>query len=314
MENDFLTEIETNFKTSLEIKNKYFDGYPMVMDHLTIFTYDFEEYQKGKKQSDTIGKAQFEDERGTMYKLNNPIIIEAFELSNFKIAKPNIHNHNSHHFGVYYKVENFEDFKKRFDALNHNTIIKQQLHNKLEIIENDVPVILYIVPANEPALEDMENVKELTTSEKDLLRLQSQLEEERMKRIQVMADFQNYQKRIDQERSTWGAISNMALIRESLEIYDDLHLALNDENLSLEHAKISIKSAQDKLLVSVAAAGIEVIDIKVGDNFDKEKMEAVSTIEAGEDQKNKVVAVVSSAFKYKDKEFILKPAKVVVGK
>lgn len=314
MEKSFLEQVSTIFQSSLDLKNKYFDGYPMILDHLTMFTYNLEEYQKSKKEADNIGNPEFEDERGTLYKLSNPIKLEDFELIDFKVAKPHIHNHNSHHYAVYYKVENFEDFKKRFDALNDNNVVKQQLHNKLEILEKDAPVILYIVPISEPALEDMDEVKEQVNGETDMLRLQAQLEEERMKRIQVMADFQNYQKRIDQERSTWGAISNMGLIREILEIYDDLHLALNDENLTLDHSKVSLKSAQDKLLLAAATVGIEIINVQVGEEFDKEKMEAVSAIPASEEQKNKVVAVVSSAFKYKDKDFILKPAKVVVGK
>lgn len=155
--------------------------------------------------------------------------------------------------------------------------------------------------------------KEVSDSNENLL--QAQLDEEKAKRLSLMAEFQNYQKRIEQEKSTWGALSNMSLIKDILEIHDDLQLAISDENLDLDHAKTSIKSAQDKLIDTILRAGIEKVDVKIGDEFDKERMEAVSTVPAqDESQKNKVIAIISSAFKYVGKDFILKAAKVVVGK
>lgn len=143
--------------------------------------------------------------------------------------------------------------------------------------------------------------------------LETLLEEEKGKRLALMADFQNYQRRVSEEKANWGAISNMALIQDVLEVSDDISLALNDETLDLEHSKTSLKSAKDKLVDTVLRAGVERIEIKVGDEFNKDFMEAISTIPV-QDQKNKVIAVISSAYKYVGKEYILKPAKVVVGK
>lgn len=142
---------------------------------------------------------------------------------------------------------------------------------------------------------------------------QALLEEEKGKRLALMADFQNYQRRVNEEKSSWGAISNMALIQDVLEVSDDISLALNDDSLDLEHAKTSLKSAKDKLIDSTLRAGVERIEINVGDEFNKEFMEAISTVQ-DEKQKNKVIAVISSAYKYVGKEFILRAAKVVVGK
>lgn len=309
-----LSELDSVLKQSLELKNKYFDGYKMDLDHVTLFTYDQESYDQLNEKARALGELEKEDERGSFYKLNNPFKVEGYDLTHFKVAKPNIHNHSQHKCGVYYKVEDYDDFKKNFNSITDEKVVKQQLPNKSEILKIDTDVVLYVIPANTPEVEDIEAALERTAEEKDLERLKAQLSEEQMKRIQVMADFQNYQKRIEQEKKTWGAVSNMGLVREMLEVYDDLHLALNDENLNLEHAKVSIKSAQDKLITAVSTVGIEVIEVNIGDEFDKEKMEAVSTISAGEEQKNKVIAVISSAYKYKDREFILKPAKVVVGK
>lgn len=309
-----LPNFATLLKEALDLKTQYFSDYEMDLDHATMFTYNEDEYSGLKKEMESLGVLENEDQRGALYKLNDVIAESDVSLAFFKIAKPNIHTHTFHHFAFYFKVEDFEVFSNRFNSLSDSDVVKAKLPNKLELLSKSNDVILSIVPVTEPAVEDIEAAIEKTSEEKDLSRLQSQLSEEQMKRIQVMADFQNYQKRVEQEKTTWGAVSNMSLIREMLEVYDDIHLALNDENLSIEHAKTSMRSAQDKLVAAVTSAGIEVLDVKVGEAFDKEKMEAVTTVSAGEEQKGKVVAVISSAYKYKDREFVLKPAKVVIGK
>jgi len=313
MENN-LPDLKAILDTAVALKSKHFSEFEMNVDHLTVFTYSSEQYTEFKNKADLLGVLENEDERGTMYKLNEVIESEDCPLAFFKIAKPNIHTHTNHNTLIYFRVDDFDAASRKFTSISDSAVVKSQLPNKLELLNINAKVIIAIIPITEPAIEDIEAVMQRTDQEKDVERLQSQLSEEQMKRIQVMADFQNYQRRVENDKSTWGAVSNMALIREMLEVYDDLHLALNDENLSLEHAKVSMKSAQDKLVIAVTATGVEVIDVKVGDNFDKEKMEAVSAVPAGEEQKGKVIAVISSAFKYKDKEFVLKPAKVVVGK
>lgn len=170
-----------------------------------------------------------------------------------------------------------------------------------------------IVESESLTIEIANNSKkdEKSVSSDELLKA---LEEEKLKRIELLSDFQNYQKRVELEKSTWGAISNIGIVKEILEIHDDIGLALSDENLNIENAKSSLKSAQEKLIATVERVGIEKIPVALGDDFDKETMEAVSTLDSGSEQKNKVIAVISSAYKYKNKDGILSAAKVIVGK
>jgi len=140
-------------------------------------------------------------------------------------------------------------------------------------------------------------------------------ENEKSKRVEILADFQNFKKRVEEEKSNWTALANIGLITECLEIYDDIDRALEDPNLSLESAKQSLKSAKDKINSSITKSGVEIIPVKKGDIFNKETMEAISAIESGNsDDKNKVVAVISSAYKYKNSDFVIKPARVIIGK
>lgn len=161
---------------------------------------------------------------------------------------------------------------------------------------------------NEDTSSSSDNVQE--TSD-----LQAQIEEQRNKYLQLMAEFQNYKKRMDEEKALFGAMGSIAIIQDVLEIHDDLNMAVNDENLSTEDAKSSIKSAQEKMINAVRRGGIELIEVKTGDEFNKETMEAISTLPAeDESMKGKVVAVVSSAFKFRDRDGVVKHAKVIVGK
>lgn len=155
---------------------------------------------------------------------------------------------------------------------------------------------------------------EATQQEADELDLiKQELNEEKERRLRMMADFENFKKRIEQEKSMFGAIANMGLIQEILEINDDLQLAIDDAELDLERAKSSLQTAQEKIKSAAKNAGVETIEVNIGDDFDSSTMEAIQAVP---DEKNagKVIAVISSAYKYTGRDGILKAAKVIVGK
>jgi molecular chaperone GrpE len=152
------------------------------------------------------------------------------------------------------------------------------------------------------------------TSNENSENFKQMYENERNARIQLMADFQNFRKRTEKEKALFGAISNMGLINDILEVFDDINLALNDEQIDIEQAKNSMQSAQEKIVTAVEKVGVVRIAVNVGDEFNREVMEAISTIDAGEEMKGKVIAVINSAMKYRDRDGIIKHAKVVVGK
>ncbi len=143
--------------------------------------------------------------------------------------------------------------------------------------------------------------------------LQVQIDELKGQKLSLMADFENYKKRVEAERATFGAMANMSLIQDLLEVSDDISLALNDENVDILRAKEILNIAKDKLIGAAGKSGIAKVEINVGDDFDKEIMEAITVI-PDEKNKNKVIAVVSSAYKYSGSDKVLKHAKVIVGR
>lgn len=117
----------------------------------------------------------------------------------------------------------------------------------------------------------------------------------------ALADYQNLEKRIVEEKASWIRSANRDLILKLLPVLDNLFLAqkhISDEGLNLSIAKFLQVLAED---------GIERIET-TGRDFDPHLMECVSVV-AGEE--GKVVEEVRSGYTLNDS--VIRPAQVVVG-
>ncbi len=149
----------------------------------------------------------------------------------------------------------------------------------------------------------------------ELEALRLELEKEKNAKLLARADFINYRNQMESQKAKFGVMSNMQLVLQILEVIDDVQLALQDENLSLEHSKEMLNISRDKLLAALAIAGLEKVETAAGAKFDPAHMEAVTSVPVESEAKdNTVVAVISSAFKYAGQAELIKTAKVVVGK
>lgn len=119
----------------------------------------------------------------------------------------------------------------------------------------------------------------------------------------TLADYQNLERRIDEERRLLSKLSAALLIEKLLPVLDNIESAqkhLNDQGLELV-----IKQFKETL----QSEGVEEIDAQ-GQEFDPRYHEAIEA-EAGETD-NMVARVVAKGYKIEDK--VLRPAKVVVTK
>ena len=117
----------------------------------------------------------------------------------------------------------------------------------------------------------------------------------------ALADYQNLEKRTDEQKREWILASNRSLITKLLPVLDDLLLAqkhIQDEGLNLSIQKF-INILKDE--------GVDMIDTKNGE-FDPEKMECISVV-AGEE--NKVLEEVRIGFIMNNR--VIRPAQVIVG-
>lgn len=123
--------------------------------------------------------------------------------------------------------------------------------------------------------------------------------EDRLKR--TLADYQNLERRIEEERKLLSRLSSVLLVEKFLPVLDNIENAqkhLNDQGLELV-----IRQFKEVL----ASEGIEEIEAE-GKDFDPKYHEAIET-EPGEID-NKITKVLTKGYKIEDK--VIKPARVVV--
>ncbi len=117
----------------------------------------------------------------------------------------------------------------------------------------------------------------------------------------ALADYQNLEKRIADEKITWIKIANKDLLLRLIPGLDSLLLA--EKHTQDEGVKLSIKHFLDIL----EEVGVKKIETE-GKSFDPKLMEAVSTTEGDE---GKIIEEVRAGYTLFDT--ILRPAQVVVG-
>jgi molecular chaperone GrpE len=117
-----------------------------------------------------------------------------------------------------------------------------------------------------------------------------------------LADYQNLEKRIAEEKNIWIKVANKNLLLKLLPGLDSLILA--EKHTQDEGVKISIKHFQD-ILENEGVKKIETI----GKDFNPNLMEAIGTAQ-GED--GKVIEEARSGYMLFD--LVLRPAQVIVGK
>ena len=147
--------------------------------------------------------------------------------------------------------------------------------------------------------------------------LEKQLQEERQKAESYMAswqraaaDFQNYKRRVEQEREEIARLAGAALIINVLPIVDDLERALQnvDSHLAGLTWVDGIRLIYRKFQAVLEMSGVQEIEADAA-SFDPNFHEAVAF---GEGEAGKVISVIQKGYTLNGK--VLRPAMVVVGK
>jgi molecular chaperone GrpE len=150
----------------------------------------------------------------------------------------------------------------------------------------------------------------------DIDQLRAELEDERAKAQsyyqswqRAAADYQNFKRRVEQDRSEAARFANASLIINMLPMLDDLERALKsvDAHVASLTWVDGIRLIYRKFQALLEMAGVEEIEAD-GQIFDPAQHEAVSQA-PGED--NKVVSVVQKGYRLGDR--VIRPAMVVVG-
>ncbi len=148
-----------------------------------------------------------------------------------------------------------------------------------------------------------EENKKQNEENKEFANLENQLK-------RALADYQNLEKRIAEEKSIWVKVANKNLLLKLLPGLDSLLLA--EKHTQDEGVKLSI----NHFLAILENEGVRKIET-AGKDFDPNLMEAVGAVPAnlstGSGQmENKVIEEVRAGYMLYD--VVLRPAQVIVGK
>jgi molecular chaperone GrpE len=151
----------------------------------------------------------------------------------------------------------------------------------------------------------------------DVEGLSARLEEEKSKAQDYLAswqraaaDYQNFKRRVEQEREETARLANAALIINILPLLDDLERALQtvDTHLAGLTWVDGVRLIYRKFQAVLEAAGLSEIKAE-GETFDPAVHEAVMF---GEGEEGKVVSELQRGYKLGNR--VIRPAMVVVGK
>lgn len=131
--------------------------------------------------------------------------------------------------------------------------------------------------------------------------------------LRLAAEFDNYRKRVERERTDLYARAQTDLARRLLEVVDDLErVAHFDENTAASALLDGVQLVEKKLLQTLQSLGLESIDAENA-IFDPRTMEAIATTAAEHPEEDDVVADVFQKG-YQLEGQLVRPARVRVKK
>ena len=128
--------------------------------------------------------------------------------------------------------------------------------------------------------------------------------------LRLMADFQNYKKRVEKEKTDIYSYANEKLITEMLDIVDNFERALQQEEIG-DGFKEGMEMIFKQLSVVLEKSGLAEI-AALGEDFDPNFHNAVMTEETEEYESGKVSGVMQKGYTLNGK--VIRPSMVkVVG-
>ena len=181
-----------------------------------------------------------------------------------------------------------------------NTIDEEQ-EEKLEVegLEEEVP------EEEKKKLSPIEELQE-QLKEKDL-----QLVEQKGDFLREKADLENFRKRLIKDKEDSVQFANQRLLKELVQINDNLDRALDTPNSSLESLREGVEMIQKQFATFLKNQKVEPIEA-MGKPFDPSLHEVMSQMESEEHDENTVMQEYSKGYTLNGR--ILCSAKVVISK
>lgn len=174
--------------------------------------------------------------------------------------------------------------------------------------------------AQEAATDTADDTQEaeLSVEEKlqqELDEAKAAIEKEKKEYLFLMADFDNYRKRVLKEKAELLKNGAEKALRGLLPVVDDFERGLAATRDSEDAASVreGMELIYNKFVKYLADNGVKEMDTKPGSDFNADLHEAIATIPApADDLKGKIIDTTQKGYTLND-EKVLRHAKVVVG-
>ena len=129
--------------------------------------------------------------------------------------------------------------------------------------------------------------------------------------MRLMAEFQNFRKRVAREKSDIHAYANEKIVGDLLPVLDNFERALDTEGGDLEAYAKGMQLIFEQLKKALENAGLEEIKA-MDETFDPNVHNAVMTDNTEEYENDKISKVLQKGYKLNDK--VIRPSMVAVNK
>ena len=157
-----------------------------------------------------------------------------------------------------------------------------------------------------PSVDLVAHLAAITADRERLAAEKGELQEQLLRR---QADFENFRRRAERDRSEFLQFAGMELVRELLPVLDDFARALKVECANAEYAR-GIELIYNRLYESLKKMGLEPIDT-TGQKFDPNLHQAVDRVETDDEEDHQILEEYQKGYKFKGK--LLRPSMVKVA-
>lgn len=175
--------------------------------------------------------------------------------------------------------------------------------NKLPLEEEVPNLSTDEAPVEVDAAESKETIK---------IELQQKIKELEDKNLRLLAEFQNFKRRTEEGKLVLKQTAGKEIILALLDVMDDCERAENQ--IKKSEAKESNEGTLlvfNKLRNLLQQKGVQAME-SLNTEFDPEKHEAISIVDAPEEMSGKIIEVLQKGYYLNEK--LIRFAKVVVGK
>jgi len=161
---------------------------------------------------------------------------------------------------------------------------------------------------------EADNSTDLNKNQTEEVSLDDQIKEEKDKFLRLFAEFENYKRRTAKERIELFSTASEEVMISLLPVLDDFDRASveieKDKDNEILKGVLLIKN---KLFDSLKSKGLDLIEVKKGDEFNADDHEAVTQIPApNKKMQGKIIDVIEKGYKLGEK--VIRYPKVVIGK